>query len=191
LQTFEQLAIDSLVKGKQVLHFAPEPILTGTFGSYSRTYKTADLLRGDVDLNLDMCAMDDIADNSFDLVVACDVLEHVQSDSRALDELHRILCPGGWAILTVPQKDNLDETYEDASITTAGGRLQAFGQEDHLRIYGSDFVELLNAHGFSVRKIDETDFEPSAVKKHVLFPPVLSSHPLATNYRKVFFGQKF
>jgi SAM-dependent methyltransferase len=41
-------------------------------------------------------------DASFDLVVAMDILEHISDDSLALDEIHRILKPGGFAVLTVP-----------------------------------------------------------------------------------------
>jgi SAM-dependent methyltransferase len=141
-------------------------------------------------MKLNMCDMPEIRDASLDFVIACDVLEHVPDDGQALAELSRVLRPGGWAVLTVPQKDGLATTYEDASITSEEGRLQAFGQEDHLRIYGDDFPELVGQHGFDVTSVDEKSFPQALVSKHVLFPPVLSSHPLATNYRKVFFAQK-
>jgi SAM-dependent methyltransferase len=42
------------------------------------------------------------ADASFDLVLATDVLEHVEDDRQALAELHRVLRPGGWVLMTVP-----------------------------------------------------------------------------------------
>lgn len=42
------------------------------------------------------------ADESYDLVVALDVLEHVQDDEKALKEFFRILKPGGLLLLTVP-----------------------------------------------------------------------------------------
>jgi len=41
--------------------------------------------------------------NEFDLIAACDVLEHVDGDVNALAEILRALKPGGGAILTVPQ----------------------------------------------------------------------------------------
>ncbi len=96
----------------------------------------------------------------------------------------------GWAILTVPQKDGLPTKYEDHNVTTPEGRKQAFGQEDHLRIYGDDFGGFLETHGFYVTAVDEHTFDSTIVDKHVLFPPVLSDHPLATNHRKVYFAQK-
>lgn len=40
--------------------------------------------------------------NTFDLVVSCEVLEHVEHPRRMLDELFRICKPGGRVILTTP-----------------------------------------------------------------------------------------
>jgi len=42
------------------------------------------------------------ADNSFDLVLALDVIEHVPNDLQALRELFRTLRPGGSLLVTVP-----------------------------------------------------------------------------------------
>jgi SAM-dependent methyltransferase len=41
--------------------------------------------------------------DEFDLIAACDVLEHLEDDVAALSEIHRALKPGGCALLTVPQ----------------------------------------------------------------------------------------
>src|ERR1043166_6628706 len=41
-------------------------------------------------------------DNSFDIVTALDVLEHLDDDSTGLDEIFRVLRPGGRALLFVP-----------------------------------------------------------------------------------------
>lgn len=40
--------------------------------------------------------------NTLDLVLALDIIEHVDDDSRALAEIYRVLKPGGIAILFVP-----------------------------------------------------------------------------------------
>jgi SAM-dependent methyltransferase len=41
-------------------------------------------------------------DGSFDLLLACDVIEHVADDIGALGELYRVAAPGAALVLTVP-----------------------------------------------------------------------------------------
>lgn len=43
-----------------------------------------------------------LADHTIDLVLCTEVLEHIEEDHKALDELARIVAPGGWLLLTVP-----------------------------------------------------------------------------------------
>jgi SAM-dependent methyltransferase len=180
----------SVFAGKSVLHFAPEKVLSMVIAQAAGTYVSADFLRTDVDKQLDISNMPSVADSSFDFIIACDVLEHVADDFKAMHEIRRALRPGGQAILTVPQKDFLEHTYEDSLIVTDAGRLEAFGQEDHLRIYGDDFPELLKQNGFEVMIYDADSFGDESVRKHVLFPPILSTNPLATNFRKVYFAKR-
>ena len=184
-----RLSQESLCRNKRILHFAPEQQLSHILRNSASDYVTANI-RGPVDMRLDMTRMPEVADESFDLVVACDVLEHVSSDRAALKENLRILKKGGCAILTVPQKDGLADTYEDPTIVDPAERERVFGQHDHLRIYGQSFPRILESQGFEPIVVDETSFSADVVKRNVLFPPVLSPHPLATNYRKVFFAMK-
>jgi len=190
LRTLASVEAGHLARGKRILHFAPEPLLSRFLAGQAAEYRTADKFRTDVDMKLDISNMQGVADGSFDLVVACDVLEHVSDDSAALGEIHRVLAAGGWAILTVPQADSLAATYEDCAIATPEERKRAFGQRDHLRIYGDDFGHLFKARGFAITMVDARSFDPQMVRKHVLHPPILSDHPLATNHRRIYFGQK-
>ncbi len=54
--------------------------------------------------NLVECSVErlDFPDNAFDVLTSCDVIEHVEDDDQALREFHRVLRPGGIAVLTVP-----------------------------------------------------------------------------------------
>jgi SAM-dependent methyltransferase len=49
----------------------------------------------------DVCALP-FADRQFDLVLATDIIEHVEDDLAALREIRRVLRPGGHSLLTVP-----------------------------------------------------------------------------------------
>jgi SAM-dependent methyltransferase len=55
---------------------------------------------GEVNLG-DVCALP-FPDRRFDLVLATDIIEHVDDDRGALRELHRVLKPGSHLLLTVP-----------------------------------------------------------------------------------------
>ena len=45
---------------------------------------------------------------------------------------------------------SLDATYEDFTITSGDAREQAFGQDDHVRIYAKDYAGRLAGAGFAV-----------------------------------------
>ena len=68
-----------------------------------------------------------------------------------------MLKPGGVAILQVPISLSLPTTYEDPGLTTSSEREQAFGQADHVRIYGRDYRSRLEQVGFTVRIHNITD----------------------------------
>jgi SAM-dependent methyltransferase len=187
----ELLSFEKLVEGKDVLHFAPERSVGQLLKKRAHKYVTADINPKGVDLKIDISDMVGIKSDEFDLILVCEILEHVNNDKRALEEIHRVLRPGGYAILTVPQDDNFEDTYEDPSITTDTGRECAFGQPDHLRVYGKNFQNLLENVGFQVTVINEKDFSEEIVKKHVLIPPIFSDNPFARCVsRKVFFARK-
>ena len=190
LQNIENLSFDKIINSKNILHFAPEEIISSNIQKKAAHYATADFLRQDCFYKLDMSAMPEIKNESFDIVIAFDVLEHVPDYQKALEEVNRILSSSGFGIFTVPQKDNLFVTYEDPTIVTPEERTEHFGQSDHLRIFGDDFSRTIESKGFSVTVVDETMFSEETQRRHVLFPPMLSKHPLATNFRKVFFCQK-
>ena len=63
-------------------------------------------------------------------------------------EFYRVLRPDGWAVLLVPI--NAPVTLEDPSVVQPNERARIFGQEDHVRRYGPDYVERLREAGFRV-----------------------------------------
>jgi len=89
-------------------------------------------------------------DASLDVVVCSHVLEHVADARRALGEIHRVLAPGGWAILQSPIDPARAITFEDPSITSPADRERVFGQRDHARSFGRDYPRWLERAGFQV-----------------------------------------
>lgn len=187
LMASEEFSLARLFAEKEVLHFAPEQQTGRFFSAQAKRYVSADFERGDVDCQLDISAMPAIADSSIDTVIVCDVFEHVPEDRRALGELRRILRPGGIAILTVPQPDDLARTDEDFTVTDQAERVRRFGQKDHVRIYGEDFAARIAGAGFALTVVTAADLPEAAQRRHVLTPPEPSPHPLATNRRRLYF----
>lgn len=141
---------------KSMLHVAPERafenLLKRCLGS---GYLTADLHNLSAMVRMDITNIN-YAEETFDVIYCSHVLEHVPDDRRAIRELHRVLKSDGWAVLVVPI--TADRTFEDPSITDPSERLRLFGQEDHVRRYGPDFVQRLKEAGFKVKLTTVSDF---------------------------------
>ncbi|MCD4735274.1 MAG: methyltransferase domain-containing protein [Bacteroidales bacterium] len=136
----------------KLLHIAPENNLERILKLQSNLeYVTGDLLSEFVMHKIDICDIQ-FEDNFFDAIICNHVFEHVPDDQKAMEELFRVLKPGGWAILQVPISQALEKTYEDFSITSPEEREKAFGKSDHVRIYGKDYVDRLKMAGFRVEK---------------------------------------
>jgi hypothetical protein len=73
-----------------------------------------------------------------------------------MQELYRILKPGGIGVFQIPQDLNRETTFEDDSITDKAERTKIFGQYDHVRIYGRDYFDKLRNIGFKVEEVDYT-----------------------------------
>lgn len=111
-----------------------------------------------VDVVADLCRVP-LPTGSFDAAICVHVLEEVEDDVTAMRELHRVLRPGGWALVTVPTR--MDQpTYEDPSIVTPRERRRAFGERAHVRVYGHDLVDRLRSAGFRVEVDLATAIDP-------------------------------
>jgi len=135
--------------GKSVLHFAPEPAVARLVRAHGPAeYRTADLRKGAAERVANIEAMDD-PDSSVDTIICSHVLEHVD-DRAALREIHRILRPGGEAILMVPIVEAWEQSFEDDSIRDPAERHRYFNQWDHVRCYGRDFRDRVEGAGFDL-----------------------------------------
>ncbi len=134
-----------------MLHVAPELCFMDRF----EALKNLDYITADIESPLAKVKMDiheiPFEDNSIDIIFCNHVLEHVDDDKKALGEIKRVLKPGGWAILQVPFFYPLPQTtYEDKNIIDPKEREKAFGQDDHVRMYGEDYGARLGESGLKV-----------------------------------------
>lgn len=137
---------------KQVLHVSPARCLeTKLKAGLGSRYLTADLFSPHAMVKMDITDIQ-YPEQSFDVILCSHVLEHVDSDIAAMKEFHRVLKNDGWAILLVPI--TADKTFEDPSITDPAERLERFGEIDHVRRYGPDYIDRLRSAGFQVEKIE-------------------------------------
>lgn len=159
LQERTNLFTDSL----RVLHVAPEEMLSLRLNALPNlSYLSADLTSPRAMEHFDICQIPYPAE-TFDVILAIHVLEHIPDDRQALRELHRVLRVGGWAILNVPVEPGRDVTLEDPNICTPEARLRYYGQRDHLRLYGSDYTERVREAGFEVSVEDYVGTLPSGL----------------------------
>lgn len=155
--------------GRRLLHFAPEPLFDPVFARLTDVDRVTADLHAPADLRLDISEME-LPDSSFDLILCSHVLEHVPDDRAAMRELHRVLDAGGLALVLVPYRPEA-KTYEDPSITAPLDRMVAFGQQDHLRIYGRDLPDRLREAGFEVEDRTAGElFDQAAVDRCELDP---------------------
>jgi len=147
---------DFFSASKKVLHFAPEQCFLKRFRDLKNlNYTTTDLESPIADVKADICNLP-FDDNSYDIILCNHVLEHIPDDTKAMQELYRVLKPEGMGIFQIPQDLNRDNTFEDDSIIDKDERAKIFGQYDHVRIYGRDYFDKLRSIGFKVEEVDYT-----------------------------------
>lgn len=135
--------------GKAILHFAPEKHLRQLIKQTEpAVYVPCDLYPQSSDVQrVDMENIEFDAE-TFDFVIANHVLEHVNDVQRSLEEMERVLKPAGYAVLQTPFSQRLQSTWSDPGIDSPQARLQAFGQEDHVRVFGQDIFTTITKAGF-------------------------------------------
>lgn len=135
----------------RVLHFAPEKPIKKMIKNNTRIdYYSADVVYGKAMHIVDIMNIEQFSDETFDLVISNHVLEHILDEGRAVYEIKRVLKNNGRWIFSFPICTDFNETYEDATIVDPGERLKAFGQKDHVKLYGNDYCDRFQKYGFSI-----------------------------------------
>jgi SAM-dependent methyltransferase len=157
------------IRNIKVLHVAPEKNLSSMLKVCPNIdYISADLKSPLADLQMDITDINQ-DNNTYDVILCSHVLEHIPNDIKAMRELYRVLKQDGFAILQVPISYKIEKTFEDPAIINPKAREKAFGQHNHVRIYGKDYALRLGEAGFTVNIIECTDeFDPSQILKYGL-----------------------
>lgn len=173
-----QRETDFFTRNYKVLHIAPEQEFLRRFRKMKNLdYISADLLSPIVDVKADILNLP-FENNTFDVIFCNHVLEHIEDDAKAMQELFRVMKPDGWGIFQVPMKNSLEKTYEDFTITEPKERQKHFGQYDHVRWYGMDYFERLRNVGFEAdavyysQKFSDEDIRRFGLMKNEILPVV-------------------
>ncbi|MBC8110808.1 MAG: class I SAM-dependent methyltransferase [Verrucomicrobia bacterium] len=160
---------DFFTASHKLLHVAPEYCFLSRFEVMTNLdYITADIESPLAKIKMDIHQIPFEA-NTFDVTFCNHVMEHVTDDLKAMQELHRILKPGGWAIIQSPLDTSKKTTLEDPNISSPAERLKHYWQEDHLRLYGLDYKNRLEKAGFEVTADDFVKNIPTeTAEKHAL-----------------------
>lgn len=152
----------------KVLHIAPELCFIDRMEALPNLeYITADLESPLAKVKMDVHQIP-FEENTFDVVFCNHVLEHVEDDILACSEINRVLKKDGWGIIQSPVYD-LEQTFEDKTVTDPVEREKLFGQRDHVRKYGKDYANRLRRSGLKVNEnLFVKNLPKSLIGRHAL-----------------------
>ncbi|MBD5523528.1 MAG: class I SAM-dependent methyltransferase [Lachnospiraceae bacterium] len=150
----------------RILHFAPEKGIINYIKKNERIdYYTADIVSGRA---MHVTDITDIQyrEGTFDYVISNHVLEHIVDEKKAVNEIKRVLKKNGKWIFSFPICTDIT-TYEDPAIVSYEARLAAYGQSDHVRLYGYDYKTRFEKYGFELQVFSpEKEIDTICIKKY-------------------------
>jgi hypothetical protein len=154
----------------KVLDFAPGNSFKKAMHTRKRIeYLTADLLRSEYDVSIDICNMASVQDDQFNIVICSHILEHVVDPNSALREIYRVLKTDGWAIIMVPLFKGVVSTIENEFYNTELLRLKHFGQADHVRLFSKDdFIGRIENAEFMLSECGVDQFDYRLIKLYAI-----------------------
>ena len=136
-----------LQEASAILDIAPQSMMRKILHDLPATYVGLDIETKLAPTVLGSITRLPLTADSIDVIVCMHVLEHIPDDRAAIGELARVLSPPGVAFVQVPRKRNVP-TDENPSASVEE-RIERFGQDDHVRYYGSDFEQRLRSNGLN------------------------------------------
>jgi len=147
--------------GKPLLHFEPEAGMAQFLGRAITDYRISTYPNGVGPHHFDLRDLTTVA-GTLGCFIASHILEHIEEDELAAEQLYESLAPDGFGIILVPIMRGIEDTWENPEATSESDRWKYFGQNDHVRIYSKEgFLGLLENSGFSVRQLGKEYFSKS------------------------------
>lgn len=141
----------------KVLHFAPEESIAHLISQNQNVdYYTCDInpLKG---MHVVDITNIQFKDKVFDYVICNHVMEHIKNEKKAVEEIKRVLKKNGKWIFSFPICTDM-KTQEESKCLSNEQRVELYGQEDHVRLYGIDFIERFKKYGLNVKIISPRDY---------------------------------
>lgn len=155
-------------KNLKLLYFAPEWSGVDFLRRKMKNIEvdTADLYEDMVDYRLDIQNMEEVEDAAYDLIICSHVLEHVDDDKAALNEMYRVLKKGGEALILVPL-DLKRVWFDEDTGLSPHENWKRFGQGDHVRRYThKEILKRIEGAGFRCRMFTRNDVDERLVKEN-------------------------
>jgi len=156
--------LPSYNKSKQtvVLDISSSPSLVHLFNDFTLTRHTADLFVENINDQVDLTNISNIASDSCDILICSVSHEQVNDNMHILSELYRVLKTDGWGIIMAPRR--LDK---DLQIPDKIEHWQHLNQSDHTHLNNnSNLAGLMETTGFVIRQFGIEYFGESAFKQH-------------------------
>ncbi|WP_300762841.1 class I SAM-dependent methyltransferase [uncultured Parabacteroides sp.] len=151
----------------RVLHFAPVKGLKDFLRNSSQVsdYRDADINPNVATYQVDITQIP-YEDNSFDLIICSHILYCVPEDRKAMQEIHRVLRPGGRALIV----DTIEgDATRELSHLPKKELQDVYGDEATCRVYGRDITDILGSYGLKARIIDYVkQLSPDFIEKECL-----------------------
>lgn len=108
----------------------------------------------------------DLPDDSFDIVVMIDVIEHIENLAQVIRESSRIMKPGGLLVIDTPNEDSLINFISFFLYKLSLSKLKFFVRTNHdiehvVSFSPAGMKKLLREHSFKVIKIDLFNVDPA------------------------------
>ena len=140
-------------KNYAILHIAPEKNIREKFDASKNTnYITGDIQFGKANQIVDLTNMkSQFKDNHFDFIICSHVLQDIVNEMDAINEMKRVLKKDGILILSIPVCDQLNTTLENHNLVSPVEKLINFGNRNHVRMYGNDYLNRLVESGLFIK----------------------------------------